>query len=76
MSSTTWLLLVYIAAAISEVYGLYATVTTYVREDPNHTGLYDIVQAETRAEQIRGPFFIVLGVLIGLGGNIASLYVN
>lgn len=52
------------------------TVSTYVREDPERPGLFEVHQAETWWQAIRGPLFIVLGVLIGLGGNIASLYVG
>ncbi|MGU3585911.1 hypothetical protein ACLBYD_22395 [Rhodococcus sp. C26F] len=74
MQATTILLTIYIAAGISELYGLYATVNTYIREDPDREGLFTIEQADTRWERIRGPVFIVLGVLIGLAGNIISLY--
>ncbi len=66
----------FVAAAVSELYGLFATVTTYLREDPDDSGLFVIEQAATTWQRARGPVFIVLGVLIGLGGNIASLYVE
>lgn len=75
MSTTTVLLLTYLLASLCEVVGLVVTVSTYVREDPVGSGLFKVHQAETRWQAIRGPLFIVLGVLVGLGGNITSLYV-
>lgn len=76
VSTTFALLLIYIAAGICEIYGLYATVNTYLREDPDNDGLYILEQAQSRWERARGPVFIVLGVLVGLAGNIASLYLK
>ncbi|MBM4634505.1 hypothetical protein GS482_21320 [Rhodococcus hoagii] len=76
MSPTTALLIIFLTAAVAEVYGLIATVSTYLREDPENEGLYVLEQANSTWQKVRGPLFIVLGVLIGLGGNIAGLYVG
>lgn len=76
MSVTNVLLVVYLAAGLLEIVGIAVTIQTYLTEDPENSGLYTIQQAESWWQKYRGPLMIVLGVLVGVGGNIASLYIT
>ncbi len=71
MTPTTVLLTIYIAAALIEVAGIALTVGTYIEFKD---GLGTVHQPESKLEALRGPVLIASGVIVGLGGNIASLY--
>jgi hypothetical protein len=66
------LLVVYVAAALIELAGIALTVGTYIEFGDN--GLGAVHQPESKFQALRGPVLIAVGVLVGLGGNIASLY--
>jgi hypothetical protein len=71
MSSTCVLLTVYVVAALIEIAGIALTVGTYIEFEG---GLGTVHQPKNKFEALRGPVLIALGVLVGRGGNIASLY--
>ena len=73
MSSPTCVLLtVYVAAALIEVLGIALTVGTYIEFTDDRLGT--VHQPENKFQAVRGRVLIALGVLVGLGGNIASLF--
>ena len=76
-SGTATLLAIYIAAAIVEVLGIVLTVGTYV-DMKNNGGIVsiDVRQPKTKLQAVRGPGLIGIGVLIGLTGNILSLFLT
>ncbi|CAM3635670.1 hypothetical protein H7J08_07835 [Mycobacterium frederiksbergense] len=71
----TWILFtIYVVAAVTEVAGIVLTVGTYIKWDDGGNGT--VSQPETWWQSVRGPALIGLGVLIGLGGNIVSLFLT
>lgn len=73
MSTTVVVLLAFYGiAALLEIAGIVLTVSTYIEFE---NGLGKVHQPETRWQAVRGPVLIGAGVLVGLGGNVASLFV-
>jgi hypothetical protein len=72
VSWTCALLIVYIAAAVIELAGIFLTVGTYIEFKD---GLGKVHQPENKFQALRGPVLIAFGVIVGLVGNIMSLFV-
>ncbi|QNJ90968.1 hypothetical protein HZU40_22395 [Mycolicibacterium fluoranthenivorans] len=72
MTTATYVLLaIYISAAAIEIAGICLTVGTYVEWKD---GLGTVHQPETKMEALRGPVLIAIGVIVGLSGNIVSMF--
>ena len=69
MNNTT-LVITYTLSAVLEIVGIAVTARGFIREVS--PGLADI-QFPKGWRAARGPITIVLGILVGFGGNIASL---
>lgn len=63
---------IYGLAALFEIGGIVLTVNTYIEFE---NGLGEVHQPETRRQAVRGTVLIGIGVLVGRGGNVASLFV-
>jgi hypothetical protein len=65
------LIALYVIGGGLEVAGLFTTVQAFLRD--NKDGTADFV-APTGWTRARGPVLITAGIIVGLAGNIASLY--
>jgi hypothetical protein len=75
-TATCVLLAIYISAAAIELLGIRLTVVTYVdyKSSGFGYGTLDVRQPENWWQAARGPVLIAVGVIVGLGGNIVSMF--
>jgi hypothetical protein len=65
------LIALYIIGGGLEVAGLFTTVQAFLRDNRDGTAVW---VAPTGWRRARGPVLITLGIIVGVVGNIASLY--
>jgi uncharacterized membrane protein HdeD (DUF308 family) len=65
------LIALYIIGAGLEVAGLFTTVEAFLKDNQDGTGEWVAPRGWRRA---RGPVLITLGIVVGIVGNIASLF--
>jgi uncharacterized membrane protein HdeD (DUF308 family) len=66
------LIIVYVVGAFCEIAGLLLTVQAFLLNRGDGTTVW---VEPTRWERRRGPGLIIVGIIVGLAGNIASMYV-
>jgi hypothetical protein len=67
------LIIVYIVGAAFEIAGLFLTAQSFLWDKGNGTAEW---VAPEGWKKIRGPVLIAVGIVIGLIGNVASLYLG
>jgi hypothetical protein len=67
------LIVVYFAAAISELFGICLTVQLFLRNDNDGTA---VVITHRRWAARRGPILIAVGVVLGLIGNFSAMHMS
>ena len=67
----TIILGIYVIACLLELLGIKLTVSVFVRDRNDGTFVIDATEGWQAA---RGPILIALGVIVGLIGNVVSLF--